>query len=202
MTIFEIIQKLIDKHQFKSYLEIGTQQSNSGASININRKIGVDPNPVGRKNDDYTQLFLMTSNTFFEQNKEKFDVIFIDGDHSYQQSKMDFINSLKALNDNGIIVMHDCLPHCKEYTSLLWNGEVFKTIYDIHLSEFSYCIVDSDHGCAIINNDAKIKEHADISYADFILLKRDFNIISVDEFEAIFSQAPKKKGKKNEAKNV
>lgn len=45
----------------------------------------------------------------FEQLKEKFDVIFIDGDHTYAGVKSDTINAFKLLrNDQSVIVWHDC----------------------------------------------------------------------------------------------
>ena len=45
----------------------------------------------------------------FESLDDKFDVIFIDGDHSYQGVKSDTINALKLLRDEkSVIIWHDC----------------------------------------------------------------------------------------------
>jgi hypothetical protein len=38
---------------------------------------------------------------------KKFDIIFIDGDHSYEGVKNDYINSLPLLEDNGYMIFHD-----------------------------------------------------------------------------------------------
>ena len=44
----------------------------------------------------------------FENLKEKFDVIFIDGDHSYKGVKSDTENAFKLLrNEDSVIVWHD-----------------------------------------------------------------------------------------------
>ena len=51
----------------------------------------------------------MTSDEYFSKFKDKFDIIFIDGLHHYEQVKKDIFNSLEILNSNGIILMHDCL---------------------------------------------------------------------------------------------
>ena len=51
-----------------------------------------------------------TSDEFFKNNKEKFDLIFLDGLHTYHQTIKDINNSLRNLNSNGIIIIHDCLP--------------------------------------------------------------------------------------------
>ena len=52
----------------------------------------------------------MTSDEFFSQNKETFDLIFIDGLHIHEQVLKDIDNSLNVLNENGVILLHDCLP--------------------------------------------------------------------------------------------
>ena len=43
-------------------------------------------------------------------NDKKFDIIFIDGLHHYEQVIVDINNALSVLNDNGHILVHDCLP--------------------------------------------------------------------------------------------
>lgn len=50
---------------------------------------------------------------FFKQQIEsgrKFDFIFIDGDHSKEAVEADFFGAFEALNDNGIILLHDTYP--------------------------------------------------------------------------------------------
>jgi hypothetical protein len=98
----QIIQKIIDTNKFNSYLEIGCYNDDCFSKINASKKVGVDPFLGGNVR--------MTSDDFFNINKEKFDCIFIDGLHIYEQVKKDIINSLKFLNDNGVILVHDCLP--------------------------------------------------------------------------------------------
>lgn len=60
--------------------------------------------------DDYTPKITYHtcgSDAFFKDNRMNFNVIFIDGDHSYRQSKKDLENSLEVLLPNGVILMHD-----------------------------------------------------------------------------------------------
>ena len=61
------------------------------------------------------------------------------------------------MNENGIIVMHDALPHRIEYTSMLWCGTSYKSI--MRASQTSGLKVrtwENDHGCAIIVKDQTV----------------------------------------------
>ena len=50
----------------------------------------------------------MTSDVWFEKNKSiKLDWIYIDGDHSYSQTKKDLNNSLKVVKSGGLIIGDD-----------------------------------------------------------------------------------------------
>ena len=122
-----IVQDIIDKQKYNTYLEIGCFDDELFNFIKINHKIGVDPVTGG--------TIRLTSDQFFSNNKEYFDCIFIDGLHTYKQVKKDIQNSLKFLNDDGVILLHDCLPNnfyqqatprC-QYT---WNGDVWKAIVE------------------------------------------------------------------------
>jgi hypothetical protein len=47
------------------------------------------------------------SNEWLINCDKKFDIIFIDGDHSYEGVKADYSNSLPLLEDNGYMIFHD-----------------------------------------------------------------------------------------------
>ena len=49
----------------------------------------------------------MTSDEFFKQNKNKFDFIYVDGDHAKDQVYKDLINSWSILNSNGFLLIDD-----------------------------------------------------------------------------------------------
>lgn len=98
----DIIQKIIDYKNYKSYLEVRCDDDLNFNQIKIETKVGVDPINGGN--------IRKTSDEFFLENKISFDCIFIDGLHEYDQVKKDINNSLNHLNDGGIIFVHDCLP--------------------------------------------------------------------------------------------
>lgn len=147
MNRFDIINHLIKKYDYKTYLEIGTEDGNCFTKISIDYKECVDP---VQKYNGLTHR--MTSDEFFKQNNKTFDIIFVDGLHTEEQCSVDIANSLKCLNENGTIVVHDCLPHCEEYTQLRWNGTVFKSIIDLRYNNpnLNIYVVDTDCGCGVI----------------------------------------------------
>jgi len=52
-------------------------------------------------------LVKASSHSFFKNNFKKFNVIYIDGSHFYEDVKKDFINSFMCLEDNGILICDD-----------------------------------------------------------------------------------------------
>ena len=126
-TRYDIIKKIIEKKKYSSYLEIGCFEDETFNKINIDKKVGVDPNSGGNVR--------LTSDNFFKINKDTFDIIFIDGLHTFEQVKKDITNSLNILNKNGVLLLHDCLPQkVRDQASPRahehWNGDVWKAIVE------------------------------------------------------------------------
>ena len=122
-----IVQDIINLKKYSKYLEIGCFDDELFSAIEIAHKTGVDPVSGG--------TIRLTSDQFFLQNKEFFDCVFIDGLHTYDQVKKDIKNSLKFLNENGIILLHDCLPNnfyeqATPRCQWTWNGDVWKAIVE------------------------------------------------------------------------
>ena len=147
-TRFDIINKLINSKKFKSYLEIGCQSDVNFSKIKIENKFGVDPQSGG--------TLRMTSDEFFSQNKDTFDLIFIDGLHIHEQVLKDIDNSLNVLNENGVILLHDCLPakiwhQTIPQTHSSWNGDVWKSIVQSRTREdIDTYTIKADQGLGLI----------------------------------------------------
>jgi hypothetical protein len=150
MHRFDIINHLIRRYGFKSYLEIGVLGRETLNQVETPLRHGVDPNGAG----DFT----MTSDEFFERYAMNYDLIFVDGLHLHEQAFKDVENGLTHLNDGGIIVMHDCLP-TEEWQQLRqglsgkpWTGDVWKAFADLRASrkDLSMYVVDTDWGCGVI----------------------------------------------------
>ena len=136
-TRFQIVKYIIEKKNYKKYLEIGCFDDELFNQVNCHQKVGVDPVSGGTIRE--------TSDQFFKKNNENFDCIFIDGLHEYNQVKKDIENSLKFLNDGGIILLHDCMPD-NYYAQAIprcqwdWNGDVWKA-YDQVLHCFLFRVM-------------------------------------------------------------
>lgn len=151
------VRKILDKKKDCKYLEIGCDDNFVFNSIMLpdENKIGVDPRQGGNHR--------MTSDEFFSQNKKNFDVIFIDGLHHYEQCQKDVINSLKFLNLNGYIFIHDLLPlnWKMELVPRIqghWNGDVWKVGYELSLlKNLEFKIANIDSGIGYLKKTSDIK---------------------------------------------
>ena len=187
-----IIQEIINKKNYKSYLEVGCDNDENFSKIQIESKIGIDPLKGG--------TLRMTSDEFFINNHQSFDIIFLDGLHTYEQTIKDIDNGLRFLNTNGVILIHDCLPK-KIWNQIVprlyghWNGDVWKAI--VHSRTYGHadtytCI--ADHGIGVIFR-RKNRNKLNTNKTDFKKLKfadyfknhqRYMNTIKYEELEKIF----------------
>jgi hypothetical protein len=193
MTRTELINGLIEKYDFKTYLEIGVntpaQPGYNWVGVNIPVKHGVDPN--------VETTYKMTSDKFFEKYiTQKYDIIFIDGLHLFEQVYRDIINSLENLSDNGIIVVHDCNPiteitQRRDRASDSWHGDVWKSIVKLRIEnpDIDICTVNTDEGCGIIRKGSQkileVDENTNIEEYSFLENNRKeaLNLISIEEFK-------------------
>ena len=201
----DIINSLIKKHGFKSYLEIGVFDGSNFDSIECESKTSVDPEQWG------STTHVMTSDEFFAaiSNDQKWDIIFIDGLHEYHQCYRDIINSTKYLNPGGFIICHDMNPLQKcnvisydeykaitdsgLYNSYSWNGDVYKAFIKFRKEhvDWSTCMLyDCDWGIGVITKGIGQKIECDVdnlTFDEFTLNKGYLmNCIPVDEFLNLF----------------
>lgn len=178
----QVIQTLINTRAYKTYLEIGVFLGKLFYAIKAKNKIAVDPNVKFtrfklfkrsfkyKNNTNLTaKSYKLTSDDFFEKKaasvfkNQRIDICLVDGMHEYGFALRDVENSLKYLQPNGVIVMHDCNPATKEAASDFgtwksndfkgnWNGDVWKAI--VHLrsqrNDINVFVLDTDFGLGII----------------------------------------------------
>lgn len=181
----EIINYIIKKRGFSSYLEIGiNNRSKNFDLIDCRFKIGVDPEKAAMAN------FTGTSDEFFGQNTSKFDCVFIDGLHHYDQVRKDFENALQCLNENGIIILHDTNPADEKYTHVprdvrgRWNGDCFRILPDLIGFDFVTCDWEAN-GVTVVKPGGTVIESNPITYEQFHQKRKELgNLVNRQQFEA------------------
>ena len=145
-----LLNQLIQSRGFTSYLEIGVGSGRTFHAVHASRKVGVDPlGHVGVK---------ATSDRWFARNRQRFDLVFIDGLHHKDQVLRDVQNALHVLTPRGIVVLHDCLPsgrrqqQCPRPPGLsAWNGDVWKAVVELRRRpDLDTAVLDEDHGLGVL----------------------------------------------------
>jgi hypothetical protein len=177
------INLLIKKRNFKNYLEIGVFLGKVFFFVKATHKTAVDPQfrfgyyrrfkrIFKSLNNLWARFYQKTSDEFFREDAPKLysrrllDICLVDGMHEYEYALRDVENTLLHLDNQGVILMHDCNPaqpqnavtfeQWKErnYTGL-WNGDVWKSI--LHLRsmrhDINVFVLDCDQGIGVVTWD-------------------------------------------------
>jgi hypothetical protein len=171
------------RHGCKDYLEIGCRSNECFDSIVAESKIGVDPERGGTHR--------MTSDAFFAQcGERRFDTIFIDGDHTYDQVRRDLVNALQHLAVGGWLVLHDMFPrewqeaHVRQI-SKFWTGEVWKLGFDLIQSpDVDFRLLKIDHGVGVVR---KVRAHVAIPDSSDLLREQSFRFFyeNIDQLPVV-----------------
>ncbi len=145
----ERINRIIRLSGSKRYLEIGVAFGTTFFDVDALQKVAVDPNlrfDFRSMADARTHFHPLTSDSFFERYDGKpFDVIYLDGLHTYDQTSRDFFNSLRVAHAKTIWLFDDTVPNdadsalpdqglCYHRRAMegnpdpSWMGDVYKTV--------------------------------------------------------------------------
>lgn len=197
----DIINLLIKKYNLKKYLEIGIGDGYNFKSIICDFKTNVDPFLDNRsgQSDTFPPINRMTSDDFFRISDDKFDIVFVDGLHTFDQTLLDINNSLNCLNDGGFVIAHDMLPpsewHQRDSNELEggeWNGTCWKAVAYLRTTNPNLDIktIDTDWGVSIIRKEKSEifnKLLHEIDYNFYSENKNELmNVISVKDFLSIY----------------
>lgn len=141
----------------RSYLEIGVAKGRTFFDVDVSRKTAVDPKfrfQISALSEEVvasTRMLEMTSDDFFSsiRRDEDFDLIFIDGLHTFEQCFRDLLNTFAHANEKTIWLIDDTVPN-DVFSTLrngpealnyrreaglkgkAWHGDVFKVVFAIH----------------------------------------------------------------------
>jgi hypothetical protein len=139
----------------KSYLEIGVRNGITFLNVPVRKKVAVDPHyrfDYEAVISDDVKCHVMTSDRYFtcvDEGKEKYDLIYLDGLHTFQQTLRDFCCSISVASEKAIWLIDDTLPRdaysawpnqsesikYRRKSGLqgnIWHGDVFKTVVAIN----------------------------------------------------------------------
>lgn len=169
-----IVQRELDRFRAPSYLEIGIHSGALFLRVRAARKVGVDPAPRISLRSRLThpaslraRVVATTSDEFFAalEPSARFDVVFIDGRHLYEQALRDIEASLAHLSDDGVVLAHDCNPprpamaardpRVAAVEGRGWCGDVWKAIVELRTRPgLDVGVLDTDFGIGVVRRRA------------------------------------------------
>jgi hypothetical protein len=161
-------------------LEIGVDQGGTFGRLSAAYKVAVDPNFkfVPPPNTHAVEYHSVISDEYFASHcpaGKFFDVVYVDGLHTFEQTLRDLLNAVPRLTRNGVVIIDDILP--ASYHSAMpslaeafqvrdhlaggdpdrkadntWMGDVYKLAFFVQtfMQQFSYATVQENHGQLII----------------------------------------------------
>ena len=145
-----VVNLLMSARPGGRYLEIGCADNQLFDAVLARDKTGIDPRAGGTHR--------MTSDAYFQAHPSaRFDVIFIDGLHLYDQVRRDVVNALGAVTPGGWIAIHDMLPrdwieeHVPPISTSGWTGDGWKVAFELAATPgIDFRLIAMDHGVAVI----------------------------------------------------
>jgi len=171
---FERLNALAKINSAAKYLEIGVSEGDTFTKVNVPYKVAVDPKfrfDFEKLADQNTRFHEVTSDMFFSElasEHGQFDLIYIDGLHTFEQTIRDFCTSLGTSHSRTIWLIDDTNPTgwlasipdqelSRKLRRLVgiqtnqWMGDVFKLVFVIHdfFPQFSYATFPG-HGQTVV----------------------------------------------------
>ena len=212
-----MLQSFIDCFEQPNYLEVGVEDGFTFHAIKAARKVAVDPLfrfevPSARMANDL-EYHQITSDAYFGARSaadKKFDVIFLDGLHTFEQILRDVLNAVECLADDGVIVVDDVWP--VSYAASLpgiadmqrvranspdgseaWMGDVYRVVKFVStfMQSFRFACTDEDpwqmvmwHGVRKDVPQRQVRDIAEMSYAELLAQKDGMNFRPLAEIVA------------------
>lgn len=150
-----VIVQIIINTGCTKYLELGIYDGLNISKIapHVGKAVGVDISDERLLYHNF-EFIKTTTDEFFSNNKETFDVIFIDADHQFESVVSDLEKSLKILNKHGIIFLHDTDPKSAHYIQPRYCNNCYKIIDYIRNNHPELDLINlpiSEAGLTIVN---------------------------------------------------
>ncbi len=189
-----LIQRELHRFDAPRYLEVGVFDGRVFLALRAASKVAVDPRirisrirRFGHMLRHRASFHELPSDEFFASLDPdvKFDVVFVDGLHLWEQALRDTENSLAHLAEGGVILMHDCNPQAEAVASRdpeeaaaagrrAWCGDVWKAVVVLRATRADLMVevLDTDFGIGVVRRGSSEtlaiegSEVANLTYAD------------------------------------
>lgn len=195
-TRTDVINYFIKYRNYRTYLEIGVDDGINFMNVDCSEKIGVDPSFAKLHTSARPYCVRMTSDEFFNSipTDQLFDIIFIDGDHTYEQVVKDIANSKKHLSANGVIIMHDVYVFDEKQTVYNDDSVYMGTTYQAFIQQvmmneikhmYNVYYTGIDLTGVIDSQDVNVIKQDNILDKYINIIKSYINIQGVDDIDNI-----------------
>lgn len=195
-TRTDVINYFIKYRNYRTYLEIGVDDGINFMNVDCSEKIGVDPSFAKLHTSARPYCVRMTSDEFFNSIPvdQLFDIIFIDGDHTYEQVVKDIANSKKHLSVNGVIIMHDVYVFNEKQTVYNNDSVYMGTTYQAFIQQvmmneikhmYNVYYTGIDLTGVIDSQDVNVIKQDNILDKYINIIKSYINIQGVDDIDNI-----------------
>lgn len=208
----EVCQAILALYEAPSYLEIGVFDGATFHAVKASRKVAVDIQfsldlEAARAAAAGLDVHFheCPSDDYFAHiiGNELFDVIFIDGLHSFDQTLRDLLNAICHLREGGAIVIDDVIPpsYAASLPSLAeniafrqqrgikqpdWMGDVYRLVFFLrdYMPGFSFATLVENHGETVVWRQTRpidpaprtVEQISRLSFADCQFNRDAYNI--------------------------
>lgn len=174
----QVMRRLLAHYEEPRYLEIGVCQGRTFDRVHAPVKVAVDPEfrfdqDAPERRVPGTSYHEITSDEYFGTVVEpgtQFDVIYLDGLHTVEQTLRDLLNALPYLQPQGVLVVDDVRPPTalaairdrQEFFDVrreagrddekAWMGDVYRLVWfvDTFCQQLSQRVIANNHGQAVV----------------------------------------------------
>jgi hypothetical protein len=174
----QVMRRLLAHYEAPRYLEIGVCEGRTFDRVTAAVRVAVDPefrfdHTAPERQVAGTSYHQVTSDEYFGTIVDpdaQFDVIYLDGLHTVEQTLRDLLNALPHLQPQGVLVIDDVRPPTalaairdrQEFFEVrsaqgrdedkAWMGDVFRLVYFIETfcQQLSFRVIANNHGQAVV----------------------------------------------------
>jgi len=210
-TRAQFVQGFLDFYNAPRYLEVGVNRGATFHALRAAQKVAVDPRFLfgAAEHQPGCTYHEVPSDAYFatlDRTTPPFDVIYLDGLHSFEQTLRDLMSAILHLQPLGVIVIDDVIPsgylaslpdvalferawHAAGATGdISWMGDVFRLVFFIEsfLPDFAYATLADNHGQlamwrgrrrAPFTLDRRVEDITRLQYHDVLLQRSAFNLM-------------------------